>query len=104
MLNLSSVEVALAVERPVDLHPEGFLSQNDGMPGDPPRSRGFGAHNDEVLQELRGSREPGTQVGELPVRGVLPLHCGAVPSLHQRRRRGPSGPAAGQLWALAVTP
>jgi hypothetical protein len=36
MLNLSSLEVALAVERPVDLHPEGFLSQNDGMPGDPP--------------------------------------------------------------------
>ena len=57
-----AVEVALAVERPVDLHPVGFPSQNDGMPGDPPRSRGFGAHNDEVLEDSRSSREPGTQV------------------------------------------
>ena len=34
-----AVEIALAVERPVDLHPEGSPSHNDGVPGDPPSSR-----------------------------------------------------------------
>ena len=48
-----AVEVALAVERPVDLHPEGFPSQNDGMPGDPPGPRGLGSHTDGVLESRR---------------------------------------------------
>ena len=55
-------EVALAVERPVDLHPEGFPSHHDGMPGGPPGPRGLGSHTDGVLDEPRGPREPGTQV------------------------------------------
>jgi hypothetical protein len=57
-----AVEVALAVERPVDLHPEGFGSQNGGMPGGPPGSRGFGSHNHGGLEDPRGSREPAAEV------------------------------------------
>jgi hypothetical protein len=57
-----AAEVALAVERPVDLHPEGFRSQNDGMPGDPLGSREVGSRNDEVLEDPRGSRAPGAHV------------------------------------------
>jgi hypothetical protein len=56
-----AVEIALAVERPVDLHPEGSPSHNDGVPGDPPSSRGFGAQHDEVLGDLPRSRGPGAQ-------------------------------------------
>src|SRR5512132_3685862 len=56
-----AVEIALAVERPVDLHPEGFPSHNDGVPGDPPSSRGFGAQHDEVLGDLPRSPGPGPQ-------------------------------------------
>ena len=56
-----AVEIALAVERPVDLHPEGPPSPNDGVPGDPPSSRGFGSQHDEVLGDLPRSRGPGAQ-------------------------------------------
>ena len=55
-------EVALAVERPVDLHPERFPFHNDGVPGGPPGPRGLGSHTDGVLDEPRGPREPGAEV------------------------------------------
>jgi hypothetical protein len=57
-----AVEVALTIERPVDLHPEGSRSHSNRAPGDPPGPWGFGSHNDEVLEDPRGSREPGAQV------------------------------------------
>ena len=57
-----AVEVALTVERPVGLHPEGSRSHSNGTPDDPPGSRAFGSHNDELPEDPRGSREPGAQV------------------------------------------
>ena len=44
-----AVEVALAVERPLDLHPEGFASHSDEGLGDPPGSRAPGAQVQAIV-------------------------------------------------------